>query len=73
MYTKTIKITMDMLQQIEDGKIKIKCGQWVQYHWLANKSRWIGVSRSGACWAVHSRYGKFTKQVQSFKIFQKGE
>ena len=73
MYTKTIIITEDMLDGISSGEIVIKCGQWVQYRWLKNKSRWIGVSRSGAFWAVHNRYGKFTKQTKSFKIFQKGE
>lgn len=73
MYKKTIIITEDMLDGIVSGQIKIQCGQWVQYRWLKNKSRWIGVSRSGACWAVHSKYGKFIKQVQSFKTFQKGE
>ena len=40
MYTKTIIITEEMLDGISSGEIVIKCGQWVQYRWLKNKSRW---------------------------------
>ncbi|QDP50714.1 MAG: hypothetical protein Unbinned627contig1001_31 [Prokaryotic dsDNA virus sp.] len=70
MYTTTIKITRDMIEQIEDGSLKIKCGQWVQYTWLRKKSRFVGVTKAGSIWAVHNRYGKFNAQAQSIKKFQ---
>ncbi len=70
MYTTTIFITQDMIQQIEDGKLKIKCGQWVQYAWMAKKSRFVGVTKAGSIWAVHSRYSKFYTQAKSIKKFQ---
>ena len=70
MYTTTIKITQDMIEQIEDGSLKIKCGQWVQYAWMSKKSRFVGVTKAGSIWAVHSCYGKFCTQAQSIKKFQ---
>ena len=70
MYTTTITITKDMLQQIEDGKLKIKCGQWIQYAWMSKKSRFVGVTKRGSIWSIHAKYGKFTKQAQSIKKFQ---
>tara|TARA_Y100000592_G_C5470389_1_gene319101 strand:+ start:1322 stop:1534 length:213 start_codon:yes stop_codon:yes gene_type:complete len=69
-YKATIKITAEMIEKIEKGEIKIKSGQWVQYEWLTNKSRFVGVTRSGSVWAVHSKYGKFNiqaKRIQRFK------
>ena len=70
MYKTTIKITEDMIEKIEAGEIKIKCGQWVQYEWMSEKSRFVGVTRNGSIWAVHSKYKKFNTQAQRIKRFQ---
>ena len=70
MYTTTIKITQDMIEQIEAGQLTIKCGQWVQYAWMLKKSRFVGVTKAGSIWAVHSKYQKFNTQAQRIKKFQ---
>lgn len=70
MYTTTITITHEMMEQIEAGNLMIKCGQWVQYAWMSKKSRFVGVTKSGSIWAVHSEYQKFYTQTESIKKFQ---
>jgi hypothetical protein len=69
-YTKTIVITMDMIDSIENGDIKIKSGQWVKYEWMKTKSRFVGVTKSGSIWAVHKDYSKYITQNENIKRFQ---
>jgi len=69
-YSSTITITENMLDKIESGELKIKGGQWVQYAWLNKKSRFVGVTKSGSVWVVHSGYGKYNTQSTTIKKFQ---
>ena len=69
-YSSTIIITQKMFSQIEAGELQIKSGQWVQYSWLNKKSRFVGVTKAGSVWAVHSKYGKYNTQSAAIKKFQ---
>lgn len=70
MYTKTIVIDFDMLSQIQEGKIKIRSGQWIQYQWLQTKSRFVGVTKTQSVWSIHNKYNKYTEQARNIKRFQ---
>ena len=69
-YKKTIQIDSNTFEQIQNGNIHIKSGQWVKYVWLQKKSRFVGVTRSNIVWALHTNYQKYTMQAQRIKKFQ---
>ena len=72
-YKEAIDMTNDMIKKLEDGKIKLQSGQWVRFGFTL--SRYIGRTKSGSLWMIHSacplvtsishkRYYKLNKHFQ---------
>jgi len=52
-YQPTILIDNDKCIQLQEGTLKLQCGQWIQLAWCAKPSRWVGLTKGGSIWAVH--------------------
>ena len=59
-FQKPIIINSTNYDKILKGEIRIQTGQWV-YFWdetgvgdTNGKSRWVGVTKAGTMWAIHS-------------------
>ncbi len=39
--------------QLQEGTLKLQCGQWIQLAWCDKPSRWIGLTKGGSIWAAH--------------------
>lgn len=75
-YQKTITITSETLEKLENGELRIQAGQWVKIESTRRKSRFVGITKSGSLWIVHagnkkiSFKDKFLGQCKSIKNFQ---
>ena len=49
----TVYVTHEILDQLREGTLTLKKGQWIHLAWTNKKSRWVGVRSSGTVWAVH--------------------
>ena len=75
-YQKTITLTSEALEKLENGELTIQAGQWVQIEGIRRKSRFVGITKSGSLWIVHagnkkiSFTNKFLGQCKTIKKFQ---
>jgi len=75
-YQKTITITSEIIERLENGELTIQSGQWVQIPNILRKSRFVGITKSGSLWIVHSGTkkitftSKFLGQCKTIKKFQ---
>jgi len=63
-YQPTIHLTFAMLEQLRTGELQLQCGQWILLPKASHRSRWVGLTESGALWAAHYSRSSF-KQFQS--------
>ena len=49
----TILVDNDLYVKIENGEVKLQCGQWIQLEWCDKPSRWVGLTKARTLWAVH--------------------
>jgi hypothetical protein len=52
-YQATILIDNQIYTQLQNGTLRLQCGQWIQLAWCDKPSRWVGLTKSGTLWAVH--------------------
>lgn len=52
-YQPTIFVDNDLYTKIQNGKVRIQCGQWIQLAWCDKPSRWVGLTSGRTMWAVH--------------------
>jgi len=52
-YKPTIFIDNEEHNKLQEGTLKIQCGQWIQLAWCDKPSRWVGLTKSGTLWATH--------------------
>lgn len=75
-YQKTITLTSEIIESLENGELTIQAGQWVQIEGIKRKSRFVGITKSGSLWIVHSGCkkisfrNKFLGQCKTIKKFQ---
>ena len=66
-------MTTETIQALENGTMKLQCGQWVRFG--STLSRYVGRTVVGALWMVHStrpdktifNMGKFQRMNKRFK------
>ena len=70
-FTKCFIINSTNYDKILKGEIRIQTGQWV-YFWddtgvgdTNGKSRWVGVTKGGTMWAIHTTNPKPFKRLAS--------
>ena len=72
-YQKTIDMTTETIAALENGTMKLQCGQWVRFG--STLSRYIGRTSVGGLWMVHStnphktifNMGKFQRMNKRYK------
>ena len=52
-YQTTILIDNQKYTQLQEGTLKLQCGQWIQLEWCDKPSRWVGLTKGRTLWAVH--------------------
>jgi hypothetical protein len=52
-YQSTVFIDNKKHNQLQDGTLKLQCGQWIQLAWCDKPSRWVGLTKGRTLWAVH--------------------
>lgn len=72
-FQKTINISIEQLEKLENGEITLQCGQWVKFSWIQKKSRWIGITPNRSIWAIHKNINnktlsKISKNYRSIGI-----
>ena len=71
-YKKTIRLSIADISNLEKGTLKLQVGQWVEILSSGDKSRFVGITRSGSLWFVHGLFGchstkKFLSSVEAIK------
>lgn len=65
-YQPTIHLTDSLISALHAGAITIQCGQWVQIPWLDSPSRWVGRTKGGSIWAVHTHEHRMDGGIRRF-------
>ena len=61
-YQPTILIDNEKHTQLQNGTLKLQCGQWIQLAWCDKPSRWVGLTKGRTLWAVHYPF-----KIEQFK------
>ena len=62
-FQKTLLINSTNYDKVLNGEIRLQCGQWVYFWDTLAKSRWVGVTKGGTMWAIHSTDPKSFKRL----------
>ena len=62
MFVPTIVLTNEIIERIEKGEIRLRCGQWVQIPHCTKRSRFVCLSKGKSLWIVH--YGGRSPMVK---------
>lgn len=49
----TILVDNELYIKIQNGEVKLQCGQWIRLAWCDRPSRWVGLTKARSLWAVH--------------------
>ena len=66
-YRKTIPFTSNVEKCVRNGALVLQPGQWVKLPWLDYPSRWVGLTRAGSIWMVHTDNGRMDGGMARFK------
>lgn len=73
----TIHLTNQAISDIREGKLQLQCGQWVTFDGDNFKCRFIGITKAGVLWVVHSQpdkptsMTKFTAMRNRIQLFER--
>ena len=62
-YQKAVPINNSHIELIRAGMMNMQRGQWIQLAWATTPSRWVGVTKAGVLWAVHTYQNSKGKTV----------
>lgn len=59
-YVPTIHLTADDMDALRDGRLRLRCGQWIHIPGQSRRARWVGAFKySGTLWAAHYPWDTF--------------
>ena len=64
---------IEVYNSILDGSLRLQCGQWIQCNRGSKPSRFVGITQSGALWAIHPNHAgrvslwRFQRLVDNYK------
>ena len=59
-FVKTIEMTNEVIEQLKSGQLFLQTGQWITIDGI--RSRYVGITKSGAFWAQHYNGRSFTAE-----------
>lgn len=66
-YQPTIHLTDSLIAALHCKAVTLKKGQWIQIPYLDSPSRYIGVTKAGSIWAIHTHNHKMDGGMKRFK------